>query len=989
MVRPRLKALRTIGAAVLCLSFAAVAAAQDASITGRVTDESGAVMPGVTVTATSPSLQVPSITSVTDEKGEYRLTPLPIGSYAIEFALSGFQTVRRDGVRLTVGFRAEIDVPLKVGSLEETITVSGAAPVVDTTSTAATTQFTRETIELLPTSRNGIVSLLAQAPGVRTLRDVGGSSLNQVPTFRVFGQAGEAYSTLEGVQTSSLQASSGQANYWDYTTLEEASVKTLGNSAEVPSRGVNLLAIVKSGSNSFHGDTSYNRTGPDFQSFNIDDNLRSQGITGGSELASRYSLSSDLGGRIIRDKLWFYTAGRRQIDDQQPLDTFKADGSPAISKQLAWFFTGKSSYQMSPANRLVGFYQYNHKYDTSTLSQFNPYEYRSGLMTPSTTSKVEMQRVWSNQFFTSVQVGYWNYSSQYWTFSPLDVPASSDLSTQQTLGPSVTVGQRPHNPRYHYKANATLFKPDLFYGNHEFKAGVDYTDNWFGRQYPDLPFDTTTKGPDGDAFSAAVFPYRLRPSRGFANCNVALTATTPCQIEMWNTPSAAKVVSHYLGTYLTDSWSVAKTVTLNLGIRFAHDNGFIPESCREAARFPADITYPAACFEKQQFNIWNSFAPRTHLSWDIMGNGKTVLKGGWGRFDHQRQQVPEMDSSDAQLRTTTAYRWRDLNGNRRYDAGEVNLNTNGPDFISQSGGNNFFPSPTERQPKSDELSLSLERELAQGFGIRTSYVYSRYRDTYRVLNTLRPYEAYNVPVTQTDPGQDGVRGNADDPGTGFTYYEWAPALNGRAFERFTRVNDPAADQHYNSFDVAMSKRLSNRWQLTGSYSATKRNVPLLYTDLTAPASTAAGEFNGNVESAPLNPNNEINTSDRNWEYTWKLSGVYQAPLGIVTSANYEARSGYPWARQVRFTGGRTIPSITLNVEEIGARRLPISNQLDVRFEKNVKMPHGQKGAARLNIFNILNDNTVLDVTRLSGPNFNRPTSIMDPRLIELSFTYSF
>jgi hypothetical protein len=366
-----------------------------------------------------------------------------------------------------------------------------------------------------------------------------------------------------------------------------------------------------------------------------------------------------------------------------------------------------------------------------------------------------------------------------------------------------------------------------------------------------------------------------------------------------------------------------------------------------------------------------------------------VLKGGWGRFDHQRQQVPEMDSADAQLRVTTSYRWRDFNGNKIYDPGEVNLNTNGPDFISQSGGNNFVPSVTERQPKSDELSLSLERELGQGFGVRGSYVFSRYHDTYRILNTLRPYDAYNVPVTQTDPGPDGVRGNADDPGTSFTYYEWAPALNGRAFERFARVNDPAADQKYNSLDVAMSKRLSNKWQLMASYSATKRDVPFIYTDLTAPASTASGEFNGNVESAPLNPNNEINVADRSWEYTYKLSGVYQAPFGIVTAANYEARSGYPWARQVRFTGGRTIPSITLNVEEIGARRLPVSNQLDVRFEKNVNMPHGQKAAIRANIFNILNDNTVLDVTRLSGPNFNKPSSIMDARIIELGFTYSF
>src|SRR5437879_3595977 len=272
-----------------------LAGQQDAGIVGSVRDESGAVLPGVTVTVTGPALQVPSVVAVTDHRGDYRITPLPIGTYTIQYTLQGFEVARHEGVRLTVGFTAKIDVAMKVGALEETVTVSGSSPVVDTRSTTATTQLTRETIELLPTSRNGIVSILAQAPGVRTLRDVGGSSLNQVPTYRVFGQAGEAYSTLEGVQTSSLQASSGQANYWDYTTLEEAAVRTIGNSAEVPSRGVNLNALVKSGGNTFHSSSSFNKTPVKYQGDNIDDQLRALGINSGTGISNRNSESADLG----------------------------------------------------------------------------------------------------------------------------------------------------------------------------------------------------------------------------------------------------------------------------------------------------------------------------------------------------------------------------------------------------------------------------------------------------------------------------------------------------------------------------------------------------------------------------------------------------------------------------------------------------------------------------------------------------------------------
>jgi len=963
------RALQSLLILPVLLTWASGAAAQtDGGIIGQVKDESGAVLPGVTVTATGPALQVPSVADVTDATGEYRITPLPIGTYTVEYTLAGFQTVKHEGIRLTVGFTARLDVQLKVGSLQESITVSGASPVVDTTSTSATTQFTRETIELIPTSRNGIVSLLAQAPGVRTLRDVGGSSLNQVPTYRVFGQAGEAYSTLEGVQTSSLQASSGQANYWDYTAIEEAAVKTIGNSAEVPSRGVNLNAIVKSGGNDFHSSTTYNKTPVSTQADNIDDALRAQGIGTGNAIASRYSISTDLGGRIIRDKLWFYTAWRRQIDDQAPLATFMPDGvTPAVAKELAWFNTNKVSWQMTPSNKFIGFYAYNHKYDTSNLSQFIPWEHRGGLMTPSRTLKAEWQKLYGSKLVTSFQYGFWTYDSHYWSFSPREFEPSTDQITGQIRGPQTTIGQRPHNPRHHYKGSATSFNPDLFMGSHEFKVGFDYVDNWFGRQYPLLDPDTTLEG----AYSSWVYNYRLLLQNGVPN-----------QIEVWNNPALAKVVTHYGDVYFMDSWTMARRLTLNLGLRYAHDNGFVPEFCREAAAPPGNLAFPAGCRERQQFNVWDSVAPRLHASFDITGDGKTLIKGGWGRFDHERQQVPELDAADAMVRTQVVYRWRDLNSNGRYDLGEVNLDPLGPDYVSQSGGSNTFPSKDEVQPKSDEYSVSFERELMANFSARVSGIYSKYKNTYRLLNELRPYSSYNIPVTRPDPGPDGILGNSDDTGQSFTYWEYSTALQPRSFEHFVRINDPNADQTYKSVDIALFKRLSNNWQLLASYSGTMRDVPV---------SVAAGgsEFNGNVESGPMNPNAEINTHEHGWESSTKVSGVYRFPFDIMASGQLETRSGYFWARTVRFTGGRTIPNITINVEPFDARQLPNSTQVDLRIEKTFNLMKNQRFAVRANAFNVMNSNTVLDITKLSGPNFNKPTVIMEPRIMEFSMTYSF
>jgi hypothetical protein len=199
----RSTAILTLAGCIVLARPSVAGQGQEASIIGQVTDESGALLPGVTVTATSPSLQVPQISVVTNERGEYRLTPLPIGTYSVEYALQGFQSVRREGLRLTAGFAAKVDEILKIGAVAETITVSGAAPVVDVTSTASRTQLTREALEAIPVGRSGYQALLAQAPGVRTNLDVGGNTTATNPSFRVFGQNGDSWSTLEGVLTTS------------------------------------------------------------------------------------------------------------------------------------------------------------------------------------------------------------------------------------------------------------------------------------------------------------------------------------------------------------------------------------------------------------------------------------------------------------------------------------------------------------------------------------------------------------------------------------------------------------------------------------------------------------------------------------------------------------------------------------------------------------------------------------------------------------------
>ena len=265
-----------------------------------------------------------------------------------------------------------------------------------------------------------------------------------------------------------------------------------------------------------------------------------------------------------------------------------------------------------------------------------------------------------------------------------------------------------------------------------------------------------------------------------------------------------------MGGYAQDSWTIARKLTLNMGARYNYDNGYVAAGCREAADPPGDVPNPAQCFDKVQFKVYKSFSPRLRAAYDVSGNGKTVIKGGWGRY-HKLRYTDELQTANRNVITTTLYRWRDLNGNRNYDTGETNLALNGSDFLSQtlSGQTgalaNGVANPNEQQPYTDEYSVQFERELVPNLAMRLTGAHSRALRQYRLANLRRPYESYSIPITNRDPGPDGAVNTADDPGTTITYYEYPAALSSSAFQKATIVNDDKANQKYSTIEVAMSQ----------------------------------------------------------------------------------------------------------------------------------------------------------------------------------------
>ena len=233
------------------------AAQSSAGIVGVTTDTSGAVLPGVTVSATGPALQVPSVVATSDVRGEYRLTPLPPGVYTVTFELVGFQLVKRENVRLALGFTATLDQALGVGAVEESVTVSGASPLVDVTNPATSVEMSTEELDVLPTNRDGLKAFLGTMPGVRTNLDVGASSLKEGPGLRTHGQSAQSWQMVEGIMFSSANTGGTDGAQLDFNAVDTTRVQTVGSGAEIQRRGIVLDSVLKSGGNEFHGDVTF------------------------------------------------------------------------------------------------------------------------------------------------------------------------------------------------------------------------------------------------------------------------------------------------------------------------------------------------------------------------------------------------------------------------------------------------------------------------------------------------------------------------------------------------------------------------------------------------------------------------------------------------------------------------------------------------------------------------------------------------------------
>jgi hypothetical protein len=973
------------------LAFAQGGAGSTGAIQGSITDDSGAVLPGVTVTASGPALVRPQ-SAVTNAQGLYRLLGLPAGTYKVAYELGGFGTVVRDGIRIGIGFTADVNVKLGVKTMEEALTVTGESPTIDSTANRVQTNFDVTQLSALPNARD-MWSLLSTTPAVTLNRfDVGGSTAGTQTTYVAYGNGGQNRPLIEGMNTT--EGTSAAGFYFDYGSFQEVIVGAAGNSAEMPSGGVLTNFIGRSGGNQFTGELYYEYENKDIQSTNITQGQLDRGFANiprnviqqlglqrdqANTLLDYGNLNVSLGGPIVKDKLWFWGGYLRQenVVYQPPGGAAILDGTQFSTKLENW--TGKLTYQITTRDRVVAYLQYGTKFQpfrTDGALFLNTQNADSGSTlnqeSPSWVGKVEYNRTFGDRGFLEVRAGEFGYN-----FSLLSNGNDPRLEDQTTF--NVSGGGRDwelDRRRKQLHGAYTFYLDEALGGNHQLKVGGEVqheTGNTMWRSY-----------------------YADNVLHMFTN-NAAASVRLGLPVDSWNG------LRNY-ALFVNDTFTRRK-LTLNAGLRYDRYRVFLPEQERPASRFsPTPATFAAV----DSVKTFNHLAPRIGVVFDVKGDGKTLLKANYGRYFFN----PGVALADATNPNTgtqfTQYVWTDRNGDRLWQDGEQGA------VQAQFGGTaNVAIDPNLKNSHTDEISAWVERELGGQVGVRAGFVWKMDKNGYQLQNANRPISAFNVPITVLDPGPDGLAATAGDNRT-VSMMNLNPANLALPISNVV-LNPDGYEADYKNIEVTANKRFANKWSLTASFLYTwidefgssyfgsgaagtataANNFPTLF-------SSFAGQVGYPLTAADLDTHNEFTV------WNAKLYGTWEPAWGLRFTPVFKIQQGYPAGRVFNATATSGAPGSAgtnygtqqLHAEPINTLRMETFKQLDLRAEKQFTVHGRVKLGILLDLYNVFNANTEVNIRSTTGrltisetatsiPTFNTPVTILPPRILRISGRLSF
>jgi carboxypeptidase family protein len=951
-MRTRLLAFALV--AIGSLLAPSIVVAQSA-IAGVVKDTTGAVLPGVTVEASSPALIEKVRAATTNEAGQYRVVDLRPGTYTVTFTLTGFNTVAREGILLEANFVAPLNVELKVGSVQETITVRGETPVVDVQSSSRREVLSQDLLEAIPTGRS-FVLMANTVPAVNSGGfDVGGSSAMWVGGSLIThgSQTRDSRVLIDGMVADAMFAG-GQCSciYDNEAQTQEMAVQVGGGNAENQTAGVLVNRIPRTGGNKFMGEFIALYANEKFQGQNVGADLVARGITIPAKLYELYDYNYSAGGPIKKDRLWFFISGRNWASNSYVASTFNPDGSQAVDDNNVKSFPLRLTGQVSQKNRVTALFDWANKVrghrnlgagvsPEAAIVQGQPAAHVAQAKWTSTiSSKLLLEAGYTNTFLRTV----YRYRPEVvlgacHTAFVLCAPGTGygDVAHVDTLAATTTkaapsaLGSGSGPAQQPLQSHVFITSLSYVTGAHSFKAGVQHRWGWANDLRDDINGDMNQRYRNGTAF----------------------------EVQTFNTPfETIADVNADLGLFVQETWTT-KRLTLNPGLRYDYFNSSIPDQTASAGRFVPARTFAGA----ENLPNWKDVTVRMGAAFDVFGDGKTALKGNIGQY-MQSEGSGFASTYNALIFDTDTRSWTDTNLDDIAQETELGPTSNRTFGVRR----NRNPDPDIRRPYQVVYDFGVQRELRPGMALSVSYNKRSYHDIqwldnlaiapsnyilYTVPDPRPEFAGQTLPVYSVGRVGDGIFGSVNEFDT----------------------NSPNNTRTYNGVDVSLTMRLPSGASLYGGTS-TGRIL----------TSTCDTEDANNLRFC------DQSLSDVPFQTQFKVSGTYPLPFGVRASASFQSTPGTE--RNITYQVTRAqVPLMTqssqnIRLNEPGSLFNDRVNQLDVNLTKSIRI-NGVDLRPELGMFNLLNGSAVLSQVNAFGPTLDRVNTILSPRLLRIGVTMKF
>ncbi len=916
------KASVSVSALVLALAMASSSFGQISTggIRGIVKDATGAVLIGVTVEAESPARIGGAAVAITNGQGLYQYQGLPVGIYTVTFTLSGFTTLKRENVRVEVGRTVQLDVDLSLATTAETVTVTGESPVIDTMRATYSTRFNNELVENVPTTRSSYFDLITYAPGVRT------NAVTNASNFSVYGSTTDQNSfQYNGVDI----AAPSYGSPWDFPNfdiIQEVEVLAAGASAEYSGfQGGVVNIITKSGSNDWNGTTS----------FFLQDDALTGNNTPDEEFPYyvdyQHTFTQQIGGPVKEDKLWFFGALELTRNRNSQVGV-----PPELApKRHVWRPYFKVNSQLSQDDQVEFMYNDNNFDSPNQASRTQPTETINVENGHNPTISARWTHAFSSETLLEVKGGGIYIRDR-------EDPLSGDTSTPGRY--NFSTGAFEVNSFYTWKSDqnktqvaaAVTHYADNFAGSHDFKFGVqmERANSLAALAYFNNVFYYDYNGPYYALFRE---PYAMDArTSGFAG-------------------------------FAQDNWTLNDRVTFNLGVRFDHTTGSIPdvEQPDSSLEGTTGVTF-AGLGELISFD---NVSPRLGITVTLDEAAKTVAKASWGRFYGKLLGNMFRNAS---------------NGNTTLNAFFFNPDTGAYDipYYSVDPNISYGIDPDLTNQYTDQFYVGLEREVLPDLGLEVSYIHKEEKNFMRVKDVRGTYA--QIPFTDTFQGQTQ---------TLQVFNRTSPSSQ----SLFQVTNRDDLDHNYDSFTVQAYKRFSQNWQLQGSYQWQKGEGYTRGGDNNGDLGIGAQSFSTlSPSSFGRDPNDLINAFGRlptDSTNNVRLSATYAAPKGFHIGARYSYESGRPYSRVINVTGLRQgVRRVQAN--ERGSYFLPAVNEFQIRIDKDFVFGSGaQRLRLSVDIYNLFNADTVTNLRNNSSDtgdaDFGQSLAVVAPRRAMIGIRFEF